>query len=143
MKAMIAALLLTLSLSTLAGEIVLLDKATWLLGSYNSSMTSTFEVNRELGRAWVSLYFSSTSDDGAGHEERVKVDGMSYRAETKEVVLVAEGAEIVCAKVIENFFGTQVKPTRNCKIVEKNYFARVDDGFEIRKEARTRVMLVY
>lgn len=143
MKSCLALVLFVLSIPAIAGEILLLDKASWLLGTFNTSMTSTFEVNRDLGRAWVSLYFTSPSDDGAGHEERVKVEGMSYRAETKEVVFVVEGAQIVCAKVIKNFFGTHVKPTRNCRIVEKNYFARVDDGFEIRKEARTRVLLVY
>lgn len=143
MKTVMMLVLALFSLSAMAGEIKLYDRPTWEITNVGS-VKKTFEFNKELGRAWINLTFvPDYSEDSVDTDVRVKVAGLSYNDATKEIILDAEGAQVVCATVKKNFLGTQVKATGNCKFVEKYYKTQVDDGFEIKTVEKLKILLTF
>lgn len=143
MKKVLMLVVALFSLSAMAGEIKLYDRPTWEMGRVGD-VRKTFEINPELGRAWVKLTFvPDYTQDSPEEELRVKAEGLSYNADTREVVLDAEGAQIVCATVKKNFFGVHVKETGACKFSEKFYKVKVDDGFEIKTVEKLKILMTF
>lgn len=130
--AMIVCLFATLSYSA---EIKVFDIPSQ---GMDSNVVSEFAVNKEMGRAWVTISTSTNMPDSdLGSFYRVKVEGLSYDATTKTVVLETEGQLVECGKVVRAglaiFKNTRVKPTGNCKFKVRNGYVTVDDGFETRR----------
>lgn len=113
-----------------------------------------FEVNKEQGRAWVTLMQIEPRQGGhhksAGpgefvRETRAKVPGMSFDAASSAVVLDQDGRLVECATVrtrgVSIFKYDKITPT-GCKLIVKKAKKAVDDGFRTRYVDVTQVHLI-
>jgi hypothetical protein len=140
MKKLLAALMMILSLSAVAGEMVIYDTTTYDIGRI-SGISPEYKVNPELGRAWVNLSFSPDYSDGPViYDERVQVPGLRFDANKMAVVLDVAGEEILCAHVKKNFLGTRVIPTKNCGFKTKFYTVKRDNGYEVETVEKVKVI---
>ena len=100
------------------------------------TILGTFKVNPELGRAWVEVEVYGIHADSDSDFYRVKVDGLSYDSESKEVVWDYEGQRVVCAKEVTSgrsiFRHTYIKNI-DCTFKQSVMTELVDDGFEVVK----------
>lgn len=142
MKTLLALIISLTTLSAFAGEITLMDRATWNFYP-SSSYTQDFEINKELGRAWVSLKFNDGSEGASYDEQRVKVEGLSFNPTTSQIQLDVDGVQIICANVKINFFGTKIRPTGKCTFKQKNYSVKVDNGYEVETIQKLKITLNY
>ena len=139
----IFALILSLSaFSALAEEIKLYDRPTYET-SQISSIREAFEINPQLGRAWVNMKFDEVGDGPVFYDQRVQVAGLSYNATSNEILLDVEGTQIVCATVKINFFGVHIKNTGKCTFAQKLYNVKVDNGYEVETIQKLKISLVY
>jgi len=96
-------------------------------------INATFEVNRELGRAWLEI--SEISDRGSievgpGVEViRKSVEGLSYDQGSNQVVYTHEGRSVVCANDEAFLFQRYLKETGDCPISISFENRTFDDGF--------------
>jgi hypothetical protein len=107
---------------------------------------TTFEVNKELGRAWVNVSLSeSWGDDTTYDDTRVKVEGLSYDAETKSIVLNRNGETIVCGVIYNRRWvidiGGSVRQTKRCTFTVKKFNVTEDDGFETYKVPMLQIFM--
>ena len=136
-------LILSLSaFSALAGEIKLYDRPTYEITQI-SSIREAFEINPQLGRAWVNMKFDEVGDGPVYYDQRVQVAGLSYNSTSNEVLLDVEGTQIVCATVKINFFGVQIKNTGKCTFAQKRYNVKVDNGYEVETIQKLKISLLY
>lgn len=138
----VTALLLGLaaSISAAQAETSLIFSAP--MAAWEATKTKRFAINPELGRAWVEIdvwYPHSES----GESYRVPVPGLSFRAETAEVVYEAEGEAVVCAQVRERgswiFRHQRIEPTGACELKRQYVQMPVDDGFSVDRVERFEV----
>jgi hypothetical protein len=129
-----AALLLGLSLSPAVLQADTTPIFTAPLGALEASKSKRFAINPELGRAWVEVdvwYHNSETTES----HRVSVPGLSYRAETAEVVYQDGGTSVVCARVRDRgawiFRHQRIEPTGDCALTRQYVTAPVDDGFTV------------
>lgn len=126
---------LTIMASTLASaaDIKLIEKP-----AYGENFSSaTFVVNQELGRVWIEV---ETLDRRFPETEystkKVKVEGLTYDAETKNVTIEHEGRSVVCGTLIKRRFVVvnlwEVRKSGNCTFNYNKINLAVDDGFEVR-----------
>ena len=112
------------------------------------NVSTTFEVNRDLGRAWVTVKITEPRrrDEPRRMEtHRTLVHGLTFNADRGVITLDHEGQLIDCATATERgrfiFRHTRINNT-NCsfrtQIVTKEY----DTGFEIIRKKRLQVFLV-
>lgn len=135
MKSIIAILLLTTGLNASAEMIRLYSTwDTW------GELTPSFEINAELGRAWVNIEIDSSPNDpdSSPWDERIKVDGLFYDQTTKEIVYSDEkGDEFVCAKTRTRgrgiFKNTRIVKTNTCTFKITKEVRSIDDGFHFTK----------
>jgi hypothetical protein len=106
----------------------------------NQQVSAEFEVNRELGRAWVDVGVQG----GLTGSEPVflppierHVDGLYYDSARKQVLYRTANGPIVCADDV----GGTLKNTGNCRLTESTEQRSVDDGFDVRQEAVATVVL--
>lgn len=128
--------------SALAGEIKLFDRPTYELNQV-SSIREEFQINPNLGRAWVILKFDQVGDGPVSQDERVQVEGLSYNTTSNQILLDVDGTQIVCANVAKNFFGTHIKNTGKCTFAQKNYKVKVDNGYEVETIQMLKISLNY
>lgn len=111
-----------------------------------------FEVNKEHGRAWVTLREIEPRQGGHksgtaefAHETRAKVPGMTYDAASQAIVLEQDGRMIECASVVQRgisiFRYDKITPT-GCKLIVKKAKKAVDDGYTVRMMNVTQVHLI-
>ena len=139
---MLAFLMALITSSTFAAEIKVLDVPAWDL----SFKSATFDVNRELGRAWVEIKIDDRSHHDRGYQGetyRKLVEGLSFDGST--VRLDHEGQMFECATVVQRgrsiFRYNQVTKT-GCEFVKREAVVLRDTGFEVIKEKRLQVFLV-
>jgi hypothetical protein len=142
MKKILALILSLTAFSALAGEIKLYDRPTYET-SQVSSIREEFEINPELGRAWVNMKFDEVGDGPVYYDQRVQVAGLSYNSTSNEILLDVDGTQIVCATVKINFFGVRIKNSGKCNFVQKLYKVKVDNGYEIETIQKLKISLVY
>src|SRR5258708_30852710 len=106
----------------------------------NHQISAEFEVNRELGRAWVDV---GVQGGMTGSEplflppiER-HVDGLHCDSARKQGLYRTSNGPIVCADDV----GGTLKNTGNCRLTESTEQRSVDDGFDVRQEAVAKVVL--
>ncbi len=93
------------------------------------TVTAKFDVDPELGRAWVDVENADFEFQVSRNTVNRKVNGLSYDAEAKKVVYQRGGSAIVCAEA-KSFLGmTTFDPTGNCPLVVSYEERTVDDGF--------------
>lgn len=139
-KLFVALMAMTTSLA-FAADIKLLEVPAW--GARFES--ATFVVNQALGRAWVEV---DTGDnrfqDSDTTTYQVKVEGLSYDAATKNVVMEHEGRSVVCGTLYKRRFVIgnpwEVRKSGNCPFKSTRVNVSIDDGFDVR---RVRYLRVY
>lgn len=103
-----------------------------------------FDINKELGRAWVTLEFAPSYEDGLSSEIRTKIPGMSFDQTTKEVVIDTDSGRVVCAYEKRGLFGIKtLQKTNNCKFKESFSTVKVDDGFKVYKVQKRTITFIY
>lgn len=142
MKTLIGLFLTLSTLSAIAGEITILDRAEWT-HSYSTSYTQEFEINPELGRAWVTVKFSDGSDGPVYNDERFKIEGLSFNTTTSQIQLDVDGVQINCANVKIGRFSTRIRPTGKCTFKKKYYSVKVDNGYEVETVQKFKITLNY
>lgn len=108
-----------------------------------------FEVNKELGRAWVVMDLTEhqgSRRDQYTREIRELVPGLSYDANTRTIVYEKDGAIHDCAKVTPRgrsiFRYDKIIPL-NCSLKVMKVKKEVDDGFRIRHQSVMQAVLTY
>jgi hypothetical protein len=143
MKTLIGLFLTLTTLSAFAGEITVLDR-TVTSYNYSRSFAQDFEINTELGRAWLNLKFSDGNSDGPAYdEERIKIEGLSFNPTTSQIQLDVDGVQVICANVKIGRLSTRIRPTGKCSFKQKNYTVKVDDGFEVNEVEKLKITLNY
>lgn len=110
--------------------------------SETSSITANFEVNRELGRAWVEILIRDSGYSGSDALVgviRKPIEGLSYDQATNQVVYVNGGRSVICA-VDSGFFQKVLRPTGDCPIVISSENRTRDDGFWVSMEVVSKVV---
>jgi hypothetical protein len=130
-----------------AGEIRIASISQYQLWG-SASVSQKFEINPDLGRAWVLVSITANDPDGVGasDEARVKIEGMSFDKSTNSVVIDHEGKLTTCAeyKTVGRsiFRRTELVMTSSCKFEGRWRNVTYDDGFEIKKTKVYDVVLI-
>ena len=133
MKKMMAVALMGLSTLAFTKEIKLYST----LDGY-AETSAKFEINSELGRAWVNLEIDEgpTDVDFETYELRVKVDGLSFNNENGSVIYTDGNKTTNCMVTTSRgrglFKRTLLASTGNCKFTKKKMIKKYDNGFEIK-----------
>lgn len=136
--------LVLLSMTTMASAQSIKVYSTWL---YTADITTKFAINADLGRAWLELEVDNCGmdPDCDTDEVRVKVEGLSYNTELKQVEFSKDNKTVVCA--IEKtrgrgiFRSTRLVETNECTFKNIEEVKMVDDGFFIKKRKYQTVFL--
>ncbi len=100
-----------------------------------------FDVNRDLGRAWIDVVLRSdyTVDEQPEVVQRA-LHGLYYDPARKEVIYRSGAKEIVCAED-STFLGmTSLKNTGQCDLQLSSEKRPVDDGFNVQQETVGKVV---
>ncbi len=111
--------------------------------SETSLINASFEVNRELGRAWVEIQISdsgSSGDDAIVGVIRKQIEGLSYDQAKNQVVYVNGARSVVCAVESGFLFQKSLKPTGDCAISISSENRIRDDGFELSSQVVSKVL---
>lgn len=135
MKKLLGIMLLTMTSIASANTIKIYS--TW---DYTARITPRFEINADLERAWLEIEVDSCGSDSdcESDEVRVKLDGLTYDAVSKQIIYNSENVSIVCAEERTRgrgiFRNTRMIETGNCTFENKFEIKMVDDGFFIKKK---------
>lgn len=104
------------------------------ISAHEASKTKRYAINPELGRAWVEIdIVRGLSETSESH--RVTVPGLSYQAESSQVVFEADGRSVVCADVRDAgrwiFKHQRIVPTGACELTPRYVTVPQDDGFGV------------
>ena len=112
------------------------------------NVSTVFEVNRDLGRAWVTVKITEPRrrDEPRRMEtHRTLVEGLAFDTERGVITLDHGGQQIECATAIERgrfiFRHTRITNT-NCSFRSQIVTKEIDTGFEIIRKKRLQVFLV-
>ncbi len=145
MKNLLLSLALTFSSVAAADSAKIFEVRNW--GASKNDVTTTFQVNEELGRAWVNVSIADRSFEDISYDDhRVKVAGLSLNAEKTAVVLDQDGALVECATVTpkRGLFGRRnlvIRSTGRCTFEPKVASVDYDNGFEIRQLRMIQVFM--
>lgn len=142
MKKLIALLALMISTVALADSAVIFETK----NHSNYDVVTTFEVNKELGRAWVNVSLAEYWGDSTHYDDRrVKIEGLSYDAATKSIVLERNGEKIVCGVIYNRRWvidiGGSIRETKRCTFTVKKFKVTEDNGFETYKVPMLQVLM--
>lgn len=105
----------------------------------------SFGVNTALGRAWVEMT-ETTSSDEPDSTNSVKVSGLTYNSETGAVEFKSGDEVVDCAYVIERgrgiFKSTRIKETGRCSFEIEIINVPVDDGFYVKNVKYSQVYFI-
>ena len=110
----------------------------------NQQVSAAFDVNRELGRAWIDVQIQS--EDVVGEEppdQQIimrQVDGLSYDPVRKQVLYQTAGGTTVCAEDASFLWTTYLKSTGQCQLTPRTEQRKMDDGFNIRERTVAKVV---
>ena len=105
--------------------------------SETSTINAKFEVNRELGRAWVEIQIiDSGYSEAASIVEVIQkpVEGLSFDNATKSIVYTRGDHSVVCANERAFLSSRSYAPTAECPIVISSDNRMLDDGFNVSNE---------
>ncbi len=111
-----------------------------------TDLTTQFEVNREVGRAWIRIDFAE-GPNPEGPPSPVKtvrkaVEGLSYDPSIKSVVQRIGADTIVCAEDVQFLWIKSLRPTGNCPIRVSTEERVADDGFVTWKQTVAKVVIL-
>lgn len=140
---LIGLLILGSSLQLRADEIVVYHGSA-LSSDHGYFLEGNFDFDKELGRAWVVLDFSTTYPNDNGSQLRVNVPNMIFDQTTKEVVIENEAGSVVCAYEKRSILRVKnLKKTNFCKFKESFSTVIVNDGYNGRKVQNHTITLSY
>lgn len=133
MKALLITLLTLTSLTASAKTVRLFS----IWDGFADDIQPEFMVNADLGRAWVNVVTVHEWDEEDDYNDNfIKVEGLSYNPNTKEVIYTEGNQEVVCAAYSARgrgiFRRTSLRNTNDCKFVVTKETRSVDDGFYVR-----------
>jgi hypothetical protein len=103
----------------------------------NEDLAAHFDVDRDVGRAWIDVVLTS-SDYPAREPEVIReaLDGLYYDPARKQVIYRngAKGKGIVCAEDSSILGVTSLKDTGQCQLRLSSQTRKVDDGFRVDEE---------
>lgn len=143
MKKFIA--LFALVLSTVAGADSIKIYETRSTGI--DELLPEFQINKELGRAWVNVVERQFwGDESSYTDNRVKVEGLSYDTTDKVVIFEKEdGERVVCSKLYNRRWvidiGGSLNDTGACQFTVKKVKVDIDNGYEINRVTMLQVFL--
>jgi len=112
--------------------------------SDTSLVSAKFDVNRELGRAWLEIAISDSGVVGDYSLAEVilkPVEGLSYDQVSNRVVYTREGRSVVCANDEAFLFQRYLKETGECPISISFENRTLDDGFNQTSRVVSKVVL--
>jgi hypothetical protein len=131
---------LTTIVNAKASEIKILEIPNYL----RHYVSVKFNINPELGRAWVETTVSDFNfEDNKTYRTLVK--GLSYNAQNEVILLENSLQFIECAEIQtvgRGIFKNQKIQNTNCRFEIRSIEVSMDDGFHIQKVHRTQIFLV-
>lgn len=108
----------------------------------NQDVSAHFDVNRQLGRAWINVELTPTGISEIQVSEVVPrgLDGLYYDQVRRQVIYRNGAAGIVCAEDSSFLGSTSLKDTGQCQLRVTSETRRVDDGFNGQEETVGRVV---
>lgn len=102
----------------------------------NYDVTTEFQVNEKLGRAWVNVELAEYWGDSTTYDDnRVKIEGLSFDVATKTIVLEKDGEQIVCGSMYNRRWvidgGRSIRNSGKCTFSVKKIKKQFDNGFEV------------
>lgn len=142
MKKFIAILALALSTVAAADSTLIFETKNYS----NLDVLPEFQINRELGRAWVNVVVSEYSGDSSNYtDNRVQIEGMSFNEADKTIVIEKNGESIVCGTLYNRRwvidFGGSIRASKRCTFSVKKIKVTEDNGFETYKVPMIQVYL--
>jgi hypothetical protein len=111
---------------------------------YDDDISAHFNVNRDLGRAWVEVQLTPPIEgDGVPEPEVIKeaVNGLYYDRDTKQVIYQKGPTRTVCAEDSTFLWTTGLKETGQCPLRASSQTRKVDDGFDLEDTLIGKVVL--
>lgn len=113
---------------------------------YARSLSPEFKVNKKLGTAVVDVVQERLSSEGSTYNSNnVKVAGLSYNAETKEILFKRGEEVVVCGETYNRPYyidrGLSVRNSDRCVFEVKKVKVQVVKGTESKMKSRTHVYL--
>jgi hypothetical protein len=101
-----------------------------------------FDVNRQLGRAWVDVELTPRIIAEAPESEVIPrgLDGLYYDQTNKQVIYRNGSDQVVCAQDWHFLGSTSLKDTGQCRLSLSSEKRTIDDGFSGREETVGRVV---
>ncbi len=142
MKKLIAILALIISTVAAAESTLIFETKNYS----NYDVLPEFQINRELGRAWVNVVLSEYNGDSSYYtDNRVKIPGMSFNEADKTIVIEKNGETIVCGSLYNRRwvidFGGSIRTTKRCTFSVKKIKVTEDNGYETYKVPMIQVYL--
>ena len=120
--------------------------------SAHDEVTTTFGVNKELGRAWIEVTVVEQLSSWGGEEGdyrttsyKKRSPGLAYNSELKEVFYQSPTQRVVCSTLEKRrflfFTFEDIVETGNCPIKVVKETREEDDGFEVRTQDVHKVSL--
>ena len=145
MKKLLFVMAILMMGSAAAEEVIVFDKSWYEIGQ-DVSVTQHFEVNEEMGRAWIEFSVTNSDPDSISQEFRSKVDGLTFDSTLSAVVFNYGGQVINCANITTRgrsvFRKRIVRPTGNCKFEGKWREVIYDDGYEMKKTYKYMIKMI-
>ena len=112
----------------------------------NEELTAHFDVNRDLGRAWIQVEVSEDLPAGYAQSREPEVfpravDGLYYDQASKQVIYRNGTTRVVCAEDSTFLWGKSLKETGQCPLRVTSETRQVDDGFNPHQETLGKVLL--
>ena len=103
----------------------------------NGDIAAHFDVDRDLGRAWIDVVITHPETEPAAEAPEVvrrALDGLYYDPARKQVIY-RNGAEgIVCAEDSNFLWVKSLKDTGQCELRPSSETRRIDDGFRVEEK---------
>ena len=103
---------------------------------HNESLAARFDVNRQLGRAWIDVELTSDTPSEIPESQVVPeaLNGLYYDPVRRQVIYRTDTSRTVCAED-SSFLGIiTLKETGQCQLRVSTETRKVDDGFNGREE---------
>lgn len=128
-----------------AGEIKIKSISQYELWG-SASASAAFEINKDLGRAWIEVTTTANDPDHMSDVERIKIEGLSYDQQSGAINIDFEGKITTCAEyktVGRSIFRQKlIKMTENCNLEGRWRNFTYDNGFEIVKTSKYEIFLI-
>jgi hypothetical protein len=102
----------------------------------NENLAAHFDVDRDLGRAWIDVVLTNSDYPGRAPEVvREALDGLYYDPARKQVIYRNGAKEIVCAEDSSFLGRTSLKNTGRCQLRLSSETRKVDNGFRVEEKS--------